>query len=385
MPRRSGGREAQPYPLSGACPCGSELSYGQCCKRKNFEFTLDKRGNVLRSIKIHPRLKPMLEDASRRFMKVFGRKPGRGDPVFFQQHLASEEDYWQNVRTAGKSAGTRDELIFAWRRSGFIVGKHSRKIMPDNEYQEWKDAIDEYFILKEEGVDPFHVFTYLSGEDYEKYKALVDRLDDGIIAVGSALSEPKKIRDSANYFRYLLMGRAIRSLRTIREMYRTRYDDDCLAIIRTVYEAYLRMKLLRLAPKSSERFEAMIAHELGAYQTKLRKNGRPSYDTCVDPKTGKEYKIIISNREILDISDFTLDEPLYYDLYPLLSGFVHPEFVQEAIKSVTGHDASQSSASDSIRAIIIVTTICILLLSEIAECIFLRDRTKRDVLYVMKQ
>jgi hypothetical protein len=51
----------------------------------------------------------------------------------------------------------------------------------------------------------------------------------------------------------------------LREMYITRYDDDCLSIARAVYEAYLRMKLLRLAPANAERFEAMLAHELGAY------------------------------------------------------------------------------------------------------------------------
>ena len=93
--------------------------------------------------------------------------------MLFDQHLAGEDDFWQHAGSAARAAGVREELIFAWRRSGFIVGQHSRKLMPENEYEEWTGAIDEYFALKEEGADPFHVFTYLSGKEYEYYKTVV--------------------------------------------------------------------------------------------------------------------------------------------------------------------------------------------------------------------
>jgi len=91
---------------------------------------------------------------------------------------------------------------------------------------------------------------------------------------------------------------------------------------------------------------------------------------------------VISNREILDVSDFPLDEPLYYGLYPLLSGFVHPDLAEDALKSAKKANASRNG--DPIRAIILVVAICILLLLETAESKFLRKRTKRDVLHVVK-
>jgi hypothetical protein len=75
-------------------------------------------------------------------------------------------------------------------------------------------------------------------------------------------------------------------------MYITRYDDDCLSIARAVYETYLRMKLLRLVPTTAERFEAMLAHEVGAYQTKIKKNGKPDYNVCeVVPVSGTEWRL----------------------------------------------------------------------------------------------
>jgi hypothetical protein len=225
----------KPFPADNPCPCGSGSLYRDCCAEKKFRFKIDKHGNVIRQLKIHPRLKPELERALQEFKEMFGRKPGRGDPIWLGQHLTGEDDFWQHSRTIGKVAGLREELTFAWRRSGLIVGEHSRGIMPDSDYDEWQSAIDEYFLLKEDGYDPFFVFTYLSGEEYEKYKRLIELLDHTIIVMGFAHTNPKRLRDSSEYFRYLLIGRAIRSLRTIREMYNTRYDDDCLAIARAVY------------------------------------------------------------------------------------------------------------------------------------------------------
>lgn len=201
----------------------------------------------------------------------------------------------------------------------------------------------------------------------------------------SRYAKPQRLRDSSEYFRYLLIDRAIRSLRTIREMYNTRYDDDCLAIARAVYETYLRMKLLRRAPTSSKRFEAMLAHKTGAFPTKLKKDGNPKYGFCIDPATGEEFNISISNSETLKVSDFPLDAQLYYELYPLLSGHVHPELIGHAMASIEASRADLPYAGDSALAIVLVTTVCILLLREIYESTFLRKRTKRDLLHIAKR
>jgi hypothetical protein len=194
------------FPAGSPCPCGSGNIYRDCCIRKKFRFKIDKDGNVIRQLKIHPLLMPELENALVKFSEMFGRKPGRGDPIFFGQHLTVEDDFWQQAKTAGRVANVREELIFAWRRSGLIVGENSREIMPDSDYEDWKSAIDEYFLLKEEGYDPFFVFTYLSGEEYDKYKRLVELLDHVIIVIGFTLTNPKRLSDSRDYFTYLLIG-----------------------------------------------------------------------------------------------------------------------------------------------------------------------------------
>jgi hypothetical protein len=166
-------------------------------------------------------------------------------------------------------------------------------------------------------------------------------------------------------------------------MYNSRYDDDCLAIARSVYEAYLRLTLLRLEPTSNKRFEAIIAHSVGAFPNKTKKNGQPDYGVCIDPETGEEFEIVISNRDILKLSDFPLGTPLYYDLYPLLSGYVHPELARDVINDV--NDKENSTEGDPIRAIVLILTICVLLLDEVSRSPFIKKRTHRDLLYINKR
>jgi len=369
------------YPGNRPCPCGSNIVYQKCCKHKKFRFEIDKHGNIRKSLKIHPNLKPALDEALERFRDMFGRRPRGSDPILFEHYLSGEDDFWQTTQAAFRNAGTPDELFFAYRRSGFLVGGHSRDLMPDSEHQEWTDAINEYFELKALGHDPFYIFTYLNGPEYENYKSLIKLIDSTIIALGFAYTNPKKFQSTASYFRYLLLCRAVRSLRTIREMYNARYDDDCLAIARAVYETYLRMKLLRLDPSSSHRFEAMAAHAAGQFPSKLKKNGQPYRWICVNPQTGEEFDINVSNQAIIDISDFSLDSQLYSELYPLLSGFVHPEFVGELLKATT----DEPYKNDPIRAITLITSICLLLIQEVIMSSFLKALTRRDLTHVLKK
>jgi hypothetical protein len=59
---------------------------------------VDKKGNVVRELKIHPRLKPALEDALQEFKEMFGRKPGHGDPILFNHHLTGEDDFGSKLK-----------------------------------------------------------------------------------------------------------------------------------------------------------------------------------------------------------------------------------------------------------------------------------------------
>ena len=37
-------------PHNAPCPCGSGKKYGDCCRKKSFEYLVDNSGNIYRSI-----------------------------------------------------------------------------------------------------------------------------------------------------------------------------------------------------------------------------------------------------------------------------------------------------------------------------------------------
>ena len=103
----------------------------------------------------------------------------------------------------------------------------------------------------------------------------------------------------------------------------------------------------------------------------------------VDPEIGREYNVAISNREIIEISDFILEKAIYYDLYPVLSGFVHPNLMR-VVSTRSDNKRGTLTEGDPIRSAIFVASVCILLLLEIRTSKFLKRRTKRDLSYILK-
>lgn len=99
-----------------------------------------------------------LEMQREAFKAKFGRDPGRNDPVFFDptadypKEINSE---WMEtqITEAMRKAGVDEELIYAYQKTGFIVGADTP--LTDDETAEWEAAIREYRLLDktERGTD----------------------------------------------------------------------------------------------------------------------------------------------------------------------------------------------------------------------------------------
>lgn len=136
-------------PRTENCPCGSGKRYGACCQKKKIRYTVSSKGKIFREARLSSELVKMLKEHQERFLEVFGRKAGKKDLVLFDQFLSGFNDTEEILESISKKVGVQEQVIFATRRTGFMVGEHSKRIMSDIDYQEWKDAIDEYFILKD--------------------------------------------------------------------------------------------------------------------------------------------------------------------------------------------------------------------------------------------
>lgn len=369
----------RPYPTDESCPCGSKRPYRDCCARKRFRYEIDARGQIVKSVPIHKKLKPVLKDALAHFKEVYGRKPKPCDRVFFEQFLESEEDFWRSVIQAGRSANIREEILFAWRRTGLLVAADSIDLMSDFDLREWEGAVREFRRLRRRRVDPYHVFTYLNAVDYEVYKRCVSLLDYSIIITASCLSGVHDLQCEADFYRFQLALTGLRSLRTVRKMYENRYDDDCLSVARGIYEAYLRMKFIRLDDQGAKRFHAMTMVIAGVFKRKQHPNGRLDRRICVDASTGQEFDFQISNREIIKRSSFSLEQALYDDIYPYLSSFVHPDIFEEVVRLHREKTIKIDRDGDPVLAIILVLSVSLLLAIELEQSSFLTKTRKRDL------
>ncbi|CZT55939.1 SEC-C domain-containing protein [Solibaculum mannosilyticum] len=64
------------------CPCGSQKSYGECCKLKQVRWGYDENQALIKQLPITPEIKKELNDLIKMFEEYYGRKPGKEDYVF---------------------------------------------------------------------------------------------------------------------------------------------------------------------------------------------------------------------------------------------------------------------------------------------------------------
>jgi hypothetical protein len=368
---------AQELGKNETCPCGSNKRYGRCCKRQKIRFERNDDGEIFQVIPIHPELETHLLHLKGEFRRIFGRRQGKDDPVLASQYLHDADEYWDHVIRIGKSAHIPEELLFASRRTDFFLAERNLHLVPEVRKQEWREAIDEYFSLGAKGYDPFYVFSPLTPRQYDLYKSLVELLDAIIIVSSAAIDDIKRVRNNASFFQFYFISRALCSMRTIREMFHSRYDDDCLSILRGIYECYLRIKFLRLKPDNSIRFIALALRDLGEAPVLKRKNGKIDRQRVL--YDGKIVDVRISNSWIVRESKFKYEELIYYRIYPELSGFVHPDVVHVLSHANEYGGIGLYRKNNPHRSIVFVVFVALLLLEEMSRCQFLYRKRTNDL------
>jgi hypothetical protein len=257
--------------------------------------------------------------------------------------------------------------------------------MPEIDYREWEDAIDEYFELKKSGYDPFHVFTYLTGEEFERFKDCQSQIENIIILGFNSVRRYTSLEQERDFYQFLVACSALNSYRTIYDMFNHRYDDDCLAILRGVYEQYLRIMALRMKPALAERFRALIYAYVGIWNYKVRKNGTVDYGVVIDPKTKEEFRITLSNFSLVSLSDFHFEASIYGELYNELSGHVHHDVTLWALRSFANKEVGLDRAQDKIRATILILFVSVLFFREMALATWIPKQGIRDLRFCTKK
>jgi len=107
-----------------------------------------------REVKVDAETMKILQEQIQKFREKFGREPGPGDPLFFDpdsfvpRPLDLDELNKETVDAMVK-AGMRPELIYAYRKTGYIIMEDNIDKIPKSGLDEWEAAIEEYFAIAE--------------------------------------------------------------------------------------------------------------------------------------------------------------------------------------------------------------------------------------------
>jgi hypothetical protein len=102
-------------------------------------------------VKMTPEVYAALLEQREAFRKKFGRDPGPGDPVIFDPD-ADEPTEISSVRIeaetleAMRKAGTRPEVVYAYKKTGILLMKDSPASPRDR--QAWEAAVKEFFLIE---------------------------------------------------------------------------------------------------------------------------------------------------------------------------------------------------------------------------------------------
>ena len=103
---------------------------------------------------VHPQM-DLVQRQIERFREKFGREPGKDDPLFFDPDSfiprpLDLDELTADTLKAMEKAGTRPEIVYAFRKTGLLVTEDNIDQLPQSSLAEWEAAVEEYFAL----IDP---------------------------------------------------------------------------------------------------------------------------------------------------------------------------------------------------------------------------------------
>jgi hypothetical protein len=273
----------------------------------------------------------VLDQGKRDFFRHFEREPGDGDPIFLAKYLASSEDLEIEGVRLMKETGVSPALIYAYKKTGYILTEENSQIATGAAINEWEEAIREF----EEHGDPS-----IHGEGAQEFDELLNELTRDIescfYALGLSadhffnvvLQEENASSASSTYvqrYQSLCAARAHRTLRSISSLLKSRFSEDALRLERTIYECYLHMVVVSQDPNALEVLvDVPLGLRLGTHRFKTTQNGRQDKRITVELCSGREVPSSISTYQMASRSPFPEEIEFFDYFYKLTSELIHP-------------------------------------------------------------
>ena len=283
-----------------------------------------------------------------------------------------------------KAVDVAPSVAYATRKTGRIVTENNITKIPDTELAEWDAAIDDYYEKFERGENPFEGNSPFSREMLEVWSDLLQDLYATICHLGRFLEKlPRRRIPSEDIFlQYYFVARSLDTLRSVYRIFMSRYSDDVLSLIRSLYENFLRILFLRHHPGKAPDFFAITGVQVGTHEFAKFKNGKPDRRIIIEKATGKKFEGHISNRQMASSSDFSIDVEFYDHFYPYLSNFSHLTLDPNLEYFSMDLGFRLHKKDNPFLALQFVSVVNALTLDELSLIVHANKLTKRDLRYM---
>ena len=263
------------------CPCGSGKKFKKCCLGKVFDYELGDNGELYQKFPINDEMYEVLKRQEEQFIQCFEREPGEGDPVFLQKYIYSDDEYDSAIVRAMEKAGCDPAHIYAYSKTGRLIFQSTLKNATGAHIEEWEDAVDEYYALKEESniqTNSYRDFSELTNDLKSELRNCIyvfgfvlDKHINLNRQDGSILEELTLDKEHMNF----CITKTIKTLRGIRILLDSFLSDEALILCRSIYENFLHIAFIKKHPeKADDLVKAKIGLQTGTHEYKKTSKGK---------------------------------------------------------------------------------------------------------------
>lgn len=373
------------FDLEEYCGCGARLKYKDCHASTAKKFFHGSNGETIVKAVVPDSLTDQLNNSRREFRRVFGRNPYANEPLLWNKVELKEKFILEKMKKVMYQAGTPEELIYAYESTGLLISSESDAFSAE-ERQEFSDAVEEYYALKEMEVDPFHIFTYLNADQFEAFKEVKRLINEIAIVANVSIAHSMrnaKIKTAYDEKIFILASfrSVVQSIEFIAEVVNDIYRDECLVIGRSIIEHYFRIKCLRLGTLDPKKllYDALASRTVLPYH--IRNNGKTDF-TKVVSETGEIVDISYSYNQLSRSTGDQKDVFIYAYAYRMMSNFVHRDVSDRVVEALYQQNlmlVNEDCEDDAVFGTYVCAKLTYYYMEEFLENSWLSARTLKDM------
>jgi hypothetical protein len=311
--------------LAEHCPCNSGLLYKRCCKKLDILWAKDAHADRYVSMLDVDAWDPALliravEIKIRNFEAAFGRRPTDEDLIWLELDQDEHWDFHVHLGSALAQIGVPRELssVFMFADDP-VLGKRAREILGSLILPRMAE------LCRRAAGSRSGLFL-----DYKSPHSLFDAICN--VALHCLRKELVAAFEIDLFTKETVslcfLTKSLRTFRSIFLLSRQGAYNDCLTLIRSLYETYVLISYILLAPDGLER--ALIAPfrlRSGQYEHPRKPTGGIDRSRAREKSTLKTIRVITSKKEMIDEVGDDLEKMFYKHYYEHFSSRTHPDFI----------------------------------------------------------